>query len=1020
MEEALFRRIQRGKNYKVACQAIFQTSIEESREWFVYGGHFSNRSVAEVIEYGLPDINLTFRKDLFDMRGEFKGRYTFEGSKWMPKHLKEFAHLPASKYSWLLTLYLRINGAAKIADSFKEVSKREQALGEKLERFINNHIPMATIVNDAPLEMYEDQFILNSRGKDGTPFVESYVPMGPSRYQDDIMLTTRTLTLVPMAETPTEVFRRTFVDLSLGFSVLLKDDPLEETIHRIRTMSSRRLEKLYIKKSPLVNYLPYEPKTALDIRNRSVYMACMLILQEIDDIAEKVGGDADLDPELASCVLFSLQKYKVAFVPLVFFMLNIKDTIVNGGTMDNRVADAQTNSHRTTPLQMMYPWPTTGFYCGDLPNLNHTLSFIALWGTQNIKDKVPIVRTMIKSLPFCCQRRKLIENINENCREASYWRVFKRLFWCTLTGLYPWSKNRPDMCGLLRIYYLCENKDKMMKALKKESEINKGLAKGDKTNHTCHIVFTVFREYFLYLAEQNPGYVKVASQRIKWDEFRTQTIGLSNELRRSARLEHAPIDDPFRYARPALEKIGGSSKTNVYRFRKYPFPETIEEATNKIVDSIYVARRVIKKHKSILDEEADKPIPDIETLNRVPLFANCTENVETITIGIQAALEECIKHKKMFDFELDQEIKINIINYAIRLMPDERLKFAALTAPELGGISMMAVYVLHKCKAIYDVRSAPKDHKAQLLSITIHDLRVINWYFNVITKIGRLRLIPLDVDIVDSVAHAMRTVRYCLHPEEPLSDNVYRVFYSLCCGKVKSLPVGLLPGKRTQRKFGTIEVSYDPPTQNYVCVKKVKKTPSSSKASKVTTGPVHDKQVKKAMSKEATKERKKDNTLPCKGQPVIPIDIYGHALEVRSPDGKKVTRIQHCPSCATLHVYKQEYWGAEGYLCPYCTETSLALTDIQRCTSCHIMNKSAKTEMRMVDVTRHIRDPHDPKWDMYAYPLSAYECLYFCKKHWYRAMRDAGARDMSKEFLIPDVKAASQRRRMHNLIKFNL
>lgn len=1019
VEEALLRRIKRGKNYKVASQAIFQNRIEESQEWLVYGGHFSNRTVSEVIEYGLPDINLTFKKDQFNSRNEYVGTYIFDNFRWTPNDIDEFNHLPASKYTWLLTIYLRINGAAKIAQSFKEVVKREQTLGEKLDRFINNHIPVAMIINRLPMEQLQDEFILKAAEEAGTHLTRSYIPLGPSRYQDDIMLAKRTHELVPMAETPLEVFRRTFVDLGLGFSILLKDDPLEETIKGLELMSSSRLEKKYVRNNPFTNYYPYQLTSGDDVKDKYVYVACMTILQEIDALTVRLSDNRDLDQDVVACVLFSLQKYKVAFVPIMFYMLNT--SMANGaGVRDARICDSHTNSHIPTVLNLMYPWANTGFHCGDLPNLNHVFSSIALWGTQNIKDKVPIVRTMIKSLPFCCQRRKLIENIVENCKEPGYWRVFKNLFWCTLAGLYPWSKHRPDICGLLRIYYMCENKDVMMDALKKEVDLNKTLAKKDRTNHTCHIVFTVFREYFLYLAEQNPSYVKVASERIKWSEFKSQTVGLADALRRSSRLEHAPEDDPFRYARPALEKIGGSSKNDVYRFRKYPFPETIEEVTNKIVDNIYVARKVIKKHKTILEEEIAKGQPDIPTLEKIPLYLKASTEEQDVIESMQTAVEECIKHKKMFDFEMSPEIKINIINYVIRLMPNERLNFQALASPELGGISMTAVYVLHKCKAIYEVRSAPKDHKVQLLSVTIRDLRIINWYFNIITKIGRLRLIPLDVEMVDSIAYAMRTVRYCLHPEEPLSDNVYRVFYSLCCGKIKSLPVGEVINKRTQLKFGTLEVSYDPPTQNYVCVKKVKKTHPSSKASKATTGPVHDKQVKKALSKEATKERKTDNTLPCKGQPVLPIDIYGHALEITSPDGKKVSRIQHCPTCATLHFYEQEYWGATGYHCPYCIESSLELLDIQRCAVCHIMNKNPKSEMGMLDITRHIRDPSDPEWDMYANPLSAYECLHFCQKHYYRARFDAGNRGMSKEFLLPDVLKAAQRKRMHNLIKYNL
>lgn len=989
--------------------------------------------MGHILRYGIPELNLHFEKDIHNYRKELVNVYLFKGIQWVPNENEWYRECSASDYSWLLTIFIRINGAARIAESFKEVVKRERALREKLQAFIDNHVQLAVHINSLDIDIYSDDEIGIEH------FNRYYKPMGKTRYKDDVLIMKRTYKLLPMSETPTEVFRRTFADLGLGFSVLLKDDPLEHTIQKIEKMSNEQISEAYLNEDnpPFPDYCPYMPRKVDQIRAMMVYTACLEIIQEINTTYLKVESLKEKDPEASNCVLFALQKYKAAFAPLMFYMLNYEKG-AQVGALDDRVADAHKNGGvESTPLDMWYPWPTTSLHCGDLPNLNHTLSSIALWGSQDIKEKVPIVRTMIKSLPFCCQRRKLIHNISENCMEESYWRAFSSFFWCTLSGLYPWAENRPGMCGLIRAQYMCENKEVMLDALRKEGEINKGLAQNDRTNHTCRIVFTVFREYFLYMAGQNQGYVDVATQRMNWDEFKEETIRLGNELRRSIRLEHAADDDPFHYARPAMEKAGGSSKSKVHRFRKHPFPKTIQEKSDEILDEIYVARKVVKSQLSVLRAaQVSEEIP-LDTLRRLPLFREAEAEIDpSDDVGFSETIGKAIRdtegHQHLFEYELPAEIKVNIINYLLRLSPPERLRFDALLDPSLGGVSRAAVHVLHRCYEIYQMRSAPKDLRAQLKSVKFKDQAVINWYFNILTKIERISLMPLDAETTERINYAMRTQRFCMHPMEELPADAFKVYYTLCCGTIKSMPVAEKPQKKAQRIFGTIEVSYNPAIKNYVCVKKVKKTPQNgAKRRKTDDGgsgadsevpleallePTMDKKLKTALSKEATKERKRMNTLPCKDQPVLGIDIYGYALMITASDGKGTTRVQHCPRCATLHVYKHEYWGPEGYLCEYCTEESQVCQDVQRCAACQVMAKKGST-MTMVDVVRSEVDPHDEEWNQYDYPLSCYETLYFCRKHSYNARKD-GYRGVTKEFMIPHVHTAAQRRKMYNIIKY--
>lgn len=1023
MEEALLQRIERGTKFKEACKIVFQASLEESREWLLYGGYLEGRTVGHVLRYGIPNLGLHFEKEILNYLKEVINIYIFTGIVWMPKESEWYRNCNASDYSWLLTIFIRINGAARIAEGFKDVVKSEKSLKMKLDDFIKNHINLTIHIDSLDVDIYQDDEI----GFD--LFNDHYFEMGKTLHKDDVLIMKRKCQLIPMSENPTQVFRRIFPQLDLEFNVLLKDDPLEHTIQKIEKMSDFDLILKYLTKddNPFPGYCPYLPESVGELRSMIIYISCLELIQTINSTSSKLIGKKG---ELVDEILFSLQKYKTAFVPLLFFMINHKSG-PKVGALDDRIANAERGGGvYSNALDKWYPWATTSIHCGDLPNFNHTLTSIALWGPQDIKEKVPIVRTMIKSLPFCCQRRKLIHNISENCMEESYWRVFSSFFWCTLAGLYPWSKSKPGMCGLLRAHYMCSNKEAMMNGLMFEGTVNKTLPLLERTNHTCRIVFTVFREYFLYMASQNKGYVDVATQRMDWDDFESETIQLGNELRRSIRLEYASAEDPFHYARPAMNNAGDSSNTKVNRFRKYPFARTILEKSDEISDHIHVANRIMESHLIALQSAQFEDTIPLDILRRIPSFRKMESIVKpTDRIGfsetIGLAIESTKKTKKLSEFQLSSQIKMNIINHLLRLSPKERLRFEALMDPSLGGISKCAVHVLRVCYSIYQIRSAPKDLRSQLKSVKINDHVVINWYFNILTKIERISLMPLDVATVESINSAMRTNRYCLHPIEILPANAFKIHYSICCGNIKSMPVAEKPKKRAQMIFGAIGVSYNPKTKNYVCIKKVKKNPPGSKNAKPRAPipissiiePEIAKITKSALGKEAAKERKRLNTLPCENQPVLGIDIFGHALLLKSSDGKTTTRYQHCPKCATLHIYKHEYWGASGYMCPYCIETCQVRHEVERCAACQVMAKKGGSKMKLLDVTRSEKDPLDDTWNQYENPLSCFELLHFCGKHSYNAKKD-GERGVTKEFMLPHIRKAAHSRKIYNENKY--
>ncbi len=128
-----------------------------------------------------------------------------------------------------------------------------------------------------------------------------------------------------------------------------------------------------------------------------------------------------------------------------------------------------------------------------------------------------------------------------------------------------------------------------------------------------------------------------------------------------------------------------------------------------------------------------------------------------------------------------------------------------------------------------------------------------------------------------------------------------------------------------------------------------------------------------ALKKKARAERKDGNSVPCKGQPVLPVSLYGYALEFGGH------RYQHCPHCGQFHTYSDAGWGRGGYRCPACRAKENKLDKLERCAFCGGADRGH--QLKTIDILAPNQvDPTNPLHDPVAYPLQCYQTLHFCQK----------------------------------------
>ena len=94
----------------------------------------------------------------------------------------------------------------------------------------------------------------------------------------------------------------------------------------------------------------------------------------------------------------------------------------------------------------------------------------------------------------------------------------------------------------MAIYHmLFQDREMFMKALEKEGKDNKAKPKKERTNFTRDFIMTAFSEFFIYTAEcGNSEWIKVVETKIKWTEFRENTLKSADYMRKCARFADAP------------------------------------------------------------------------------------------------------------------------------------------------------------------------------------------------------------------------------------------------------------------------------------------------------------------------------------------------------------------------------------------------------------------------------------------------------------------------------------------------
>lgn len=490
------------------------------------------------------------------------------------------------------------------------------------------------------------------------------------------------------------------------------------------------------------------------------------------------------------------------------------------------------------------------------------------------------------------------------------------------------------------------------------------------------------------------------------------------------------------YVQTLLEKFN-STQDNLHTSQKEDERDivVIRELLDRIVD------------QEILDEIDIAPLNytrQVKTMFRSdPLgFYQMSDGVpwregSDFHIALAAALNETERTCAGLQQEVSAEIKSNIFNFIMRTQEADWLKFEHLLDPRLGGVSRDAVLSMYKTRHVYDTRSSPKSIETNIVNLKIHDFRVFSWWFNIVSRISLFRRVVLDAETVEDQARAMRAHRFHLLPEEPLPPGAWTVYACICCGRLATFS--------DTATYGNFRISYDPVAKTMICGKKVSRvararakaaakqqqqqqqqpetvrdailmeeyqqqqqqqqqvrqqqqqqqvrqqplTMAEEEAARQDLLKARMQQEEAARKKKARTERKDSNTITCVGQPVIPVVLYGCALEFNGE------RHQFCGGCGQLHTYRDSGWGRGGYRCPQCRAKETPAAKMRHCAFCSGTDRGHP--LKVMEIIAPGEDPcasqveiaidadtgepitecsHNPVED----PLQCYQTLYFCQK----------------------------------------
>lgn len=714
---------------------------------------------------------------------------------------------------------------------------------------------------------------------------------------------------------------------------------------------------------------------------------------------------------------------------------------------------------------------TRAFCAGDLPDLYHVLAAIPLLGEQHTPS-FRVGKIYQKSLPFACQRRHLIR-IVVTCinTEPGFWSVFSKMAWVLLANLYPGDlackvqRGAQSMRDLLRIQELTSSKALLIRAIGGDS--------ADVKPAAPLIVFTIIRMHVLFMTSFNAQYVRQAQRCIDWDYFKRDTLKLSEIVRSHALF----ADDPFGQARAQLSKTVKSPNSRVHRLRKRSMAVCLADQCNEMLEktmfkSLQSHTQDVTKLRAMM--RGTDPVASFFQSTTIGRFlahshGGPIEPVPPTLIG--QALEMSELACRFFQHHLHVSCKSAILNALLMTRPVERMTqqaFTMMLAPSYGGVSSASIMLLCDLCTVYTCKALPKEFSSRIGRFAMHDFGVICFYLNMVALLEKISFVTLDVDTVRRTHVAMVRHRHRLYPQEQADDcmSMYDVSIALCCEKVCTL--------QGQGKFGDVKVAYNVETCAFVCAhgKKLKgkagggaeeeeeedlknnndedydNDPDGSKAAarnmrrlEEAADAGHDQSldfdaatfesdlIADALAmhgrgtartvtmqdrKAVRNQRKAFSRIPC-GQPVLSVSLYGRALIWgNSLDNK--TRYQHCPNCASLHVFSTLNFSASEtgrYRCAECARKELMHVPAHECAYCGKKNLPKQdVTPTSLEIMCPAIDPGHVEYDPLLTPEQTLQRLYFCVRHYHIARFHSGR--LTKQALWQHIKTTQERKNLQH------
>jgi hypothetical protein len=420
VESTLLQTFSRGTNFVHTAPVVFRDTLVDTIRYLDMGVH---------IEEDVDPVSLFVPTGLSRTLDWVIGP---PNVIWTPRCLPNIRNALAKNYKVLIALHLRVNGASDLFARMRKamnkngVMPKGDVIGTKVKEFIDRHVQLAAYmdsVDDPRDDMLPPQY------RDVASF-------GPTDYAEDREFIRIDVKTLPLERTPLEVLRGGEGEHTLFYGSLYRD-PTEADLGRIARQIRERdtndeLDSRFVNCGPddetcaYDYYYPVRMTSPDECRAHSWYLASLVMINDAYrrmTETEENSEDEDDSRNEENAPMHSLKHIHAfhrimgSFVPLFYHAL-----CATGGGEESTLSDEVWRPKpdgRPTLFDKYFPCDTACFHAGDLPNLGGLFEQVGMYGVQNVKTKIPLVRAIIKSLPVCCQSRDLVKTFLTECRAAN-------------------------------------------------------------------------------------------------------------------------------------------------------------------------------------------------------------------------------------------------------------------------------------------------------------------------------------------------------------------------------------------------------------------------------------------------------------------------------------------------------------------------------------------------------------------------------------------------------------------------